>query len=493
MKTANRSREEQQLAGGLPIILCTTILLAAQNGHAAPDVTTAAPARPTNSVAESSQQDGGAAAAAGHAGRNFAAGGSATTKPTGATLEPGGSATSGPGTAHSPEKDTKPAANLGPTGPISWCRTLVLALTICLAYWIGTVVVRWNRIAHPTRELLRAQIYALGREVDLLDQAISGLKQIRDLLEKARELLDDGQTKSGRFADILFWSRGKELTGWGYVHEAEVRLAPFLAAATVEARLEMVERKLRNSGDATSVALADSVRDSFTAKYSDEPTRQARLRALLAEALSVNYDREDTSFADLLSWQNKAAWLVAIGLLLIVVLCGWDPVHSVFFLFGAVGGLLSRLSRSLDRKDVPTDYGASWTTLFLSPVAGALGAWSGVVVSELAVQLGVLGKIFEGFLVKPPSDLALAAALIFGFSERLLDEVLDKVAGKVVAGQTTGKNGKNPPAAAAPGAPAAAPAPPAPAPGAPAAAPAAPAPAPGAPPAARALRPDPPA
>lgn len=110
-----------------------------------------------------------------------------------------------------------------------------------------------------------------------------------------------------------------------------------------------------------------------------------------------------------------------------------------------MGGLLSRLSRSLNRKDVPTDYGASWTTLFLSPVAGALGAWSGILLSGLAVKLNVLGSIFNvDWAEAPCQTMTLAIALVFGFSERLLDTVFEGIEGKSQTSKSTGAKKTDP-------------------------------------------------
>jgi hypothetical protein len=118
-----------------------------------------------------------------------------------------------------------------------------------------------------------------------------------------------------------------------------------------------------------------------------------RWRALLSEALAVIYDRRDTDYATLASWHNKTIFLVSCGLLLIVFLAA-NLENETLFLLGASGGLLSRLSRSLYRQDVQTDYGASWTTLFLSPVVGALTGWGGVLLVVLAIKLQVLGPLF---------------------------------------------------------------------------------------------------
>jgi hypothetical protein len=316
---------------------------------------------------------------------------------------------------------------------ISWSRTLELALLICIAYWLALVAVRWNRIAHPTREMLRAQIASLSKELTLLANA-AGTPVLQELLMEAGKLVSGDGLSAVTWADVVFWSRGKELTGWGYVHEVEVQMAPYLPLPTVVAKLEVAGQKLTAANDAGCSALAKSINDALTAtpRAGDD-----RLRALLAEALQANYEREDNTFADLLSWQNKTAWLISVGLLLILVLVGIYPRHSELLLIGAVGGLISRLSRSLERKDVPTDYGASWTTLFLSPVGGALGAWAGVLVAGLAFNLNVLGTVFKDIWDVPLSNIALGTALVFGFSERLLDSVLDKAAEKIGGTQSS--------------------------------------------------------
>jgi hypothetical protein len=298
--------------------------------------------------------------------------------------------------------------------------TLLISMLLCVGYWVTMIVVRWHRIALPTRELLRAQINSLDKELDLLLPALQqdALSPIRELLQKALSLID----RTTR-ADRLFWSRGQEITGWGYVHEVEIKMARFRDSESVVAHLEDAERDLRATNDASDLGLANSIHQALITAG----TSIARLRELLASALGVNYDRADNGFADLVSWQNKTSWLVFCGLSLIVALSTAFPNQSVIFVVGAAGGLISRLSRSLERKDVPTDYGASWTTLFLSPVAGALGAWAGILLATLASELKVLGTAFVANWDHPTTSLSLAIALLFGFSERLLDSVLDKL------------------------------------------------------------------
>ena len=186
------------------------------------------------------------------------------------------------------------------------------------------------------------------------------------------------------------------------------------------------------------LALADDTAARIESALSVAPVVPLdRWKALLSEALGVIYDRRDTDFASLLSWHNKTIWLIECGLLLILALAATLD-HSVFFLLGATGGLLSRLSRSLYRADVQTDYGASWTTLFLSPVVGAMAGWAGMLIASLAVNLGVLGSLFKSITWENPyAELAMAFAFVLGFSERLFDTILSQLQDKVVSKSIT--------------------------------------------------------
>jgi hypothetical protein len=312
----------------------------------------------------------------------------------------------------------------------SFASDIAIAVALSLLYWLAMVVVRWQRVARSTRELLRAQIATLRTELATLarDPQCGNVGDLVKLLDQAEGLLG-GQNRKVDKLDVLFWSRGQELTGWAYAHEVQVHMVPCLPDATVTVRLETAEQKLRATNDPPCVALANAIHLALTGNPQADALRR---KALLAEALATNYDREDSQYADLVSWLNKTSWLVVFGLVFIISLTAAYPGHSVLLLVGALGGLLSRLSRSLDRKDLPTDYGASWTTLFLSPVAGSLGAWAGILLASLAEKAQVLGPSFHAVWSRPNDQTTLAIALLFGFSERLLDGILDKLTGKAL-------------------------------------------------------------
>jgi hypothetical protein len=315
-----------------------------------------------------------------------------------------------------------------------WFKSITPVLVVVFLYLLGLILVRWNMIALPTRKLLMTQIESVRARAATLDPAKPGVAQINDLLNKAmgpftKQSAGERAWRASTPMDWLFWTRGQELAGWAFVHEAEERMVTFLEPEGIRAAMEVAEAGLREAGTSTAQALAARIQDALAATPSADIER---CKALLSEALGMLYDRTDTKFATLVSWHNKTVWLTCCGLLFIVALAA-TLQHGILLLVGATGGLLSRLSRSLQRADVPTDYGASWTTLFLSPVVGALAGWSGILLVVLAVKLQVLGATFDLNWCNPCSPLALGLAFLLGFSERAFDGILTQLEQKVQA------------------------------------------------------------
>jgi hypothetical protein len=318
----------------------------------------------------------------------------------------------------------------------SGCRLLKrlwLIPVIAFAYLIGLVVVRWNMIALPTRRLLRAQIQSLRSQVATFKLRSRDKDEELDLIDKMLTEADKHFEASWiNPMEFLFWSRGSEISGWGLAHESEAHLAVYLSPDEVRASLERLSSDLKQRPEMPAGSMVQRIQDGL-ANASGATTSAERWKALLFEARGMYYDYLDTDFATLVSWQNKTSWLVTLGLGLIIVLAV-TLHHEALFLVGATGGLLSRLSRSLNRADVPTDYGASWTTLFLSPVVGALAGWSGLLLVALAVKLNVLGNAFTSVTWCDGDDCAptsLALAFLLGFSERAFDEILNQLETKL--------------------------------------------------------------
>ncbi len=301
-----------------------------------------------------------------------------------------------------------------------------LAVALCLLYWLAMVVVRWNRVAMPNRFALRAQIASVRAELKTLEQAAAASPPTNaaGLLDQASRLIDGPSEVSGnRLLNYLFWSRWQEVAGWGYTQAAQIQMVPLLQEPTVRVRLMATAAEFELADDPACRVLADIAITELAA----QPPALPRLHALLAQALSAKCDSDYGSYADQVSWQNKASWLVGCCLLLIVFLTSAFPSQSILFLVGATGGLLSRLSRSLKSKDAPMAYGTYWTTLFLSPVTGALGGWVGILIAGLAVHLQILDSTLGVGWGHAHEPMTLAVAVAFGTSERLLDSVFDKL------------------------------------------------------------------
>lgn len=288
----------------------------------------------------------------------------------------------------------------------------LLPLIFLVSIWL----IRWNNIAKPSRLGVIAQLSDLegqfppgSRYAEALGAALAQLRQKVAVL------------------DWLFWSRGQEIAGWNLAHKAELALLEDPAHTSLDkinARLATAEQRLSEVDKSAARSLSHRVSvelDCDSAKVS-EPAR----RQLLIEASAYLFDEGDTGFAALTSWQNKSFWLTLVGIALISAIC-FTEGHASLFLAGAVGGFLSRLTRELKRADVATDYGASWSTLFLSPVAGAISGWFGVALVMLMTDptVGVLGGPLKVINWDSANVAAtLAAAFVLGFSERLFDRIV---------------------------------------------------------------------
>ena len=368
--------------------------------------------------------------------------------------------------------DSKDAKGFWTKGTLAGMTVIVVVLFV-LSIWL----VRWHNIARPNRELLSAEIdktqarftNETGRELKQGDPVTGHLWE---LLNAAKVAL--AQEKS--LGDYLFWSRGQEITGWSRIYEFQrdsIKLFPPQSLPLIRARLQAIELDLLDIDKTHAKTMAGNIKDLIEKQGVEE----ADLRAMLIEALTYLNDENDSRFAQLVGWQTKSVWLVGVGSALIIVLA-FAVGNPVLFIAGAAGGYLSRMARQLKRADVPTDYGASWTTLFLSPILGALSGWFGILLVILLAdnKLGVLGAAFQAIeWCCPLAPLTLGLAFALGFSERLFDGIISSLEAKVDSDRHAATQPKQPSAsskAPTPGPPVPSPGPtPAPAPG-PAAAPA---------------------
>jgi hypothetical protein len=324
----------------------------------------------------------------------------------------------------------------------------------CLLVYLATIVlVRWNNIARSIDEMLKGQLHALSTRIDTEtgpDKA-EEKKRLKDtIVEIKRDFrVGEGWKWFWRPWEFLFWSRGRENAAWVASHEVERQLAAFLAPQErVVSYLQLTHAQLRVINDPPAIAIADAISASLEAKPdpAQNATREEERRSLLGRAIALVYEDRDKQFSTLMEWHNKASWLILAAIVIIGFL-SFRAGHAILFLAGAAGGFLSRVMRALRREDLPLDYGASWTTLFLSPLFGALAAWFGVAIITLATQPNVklLGDAFDVVEWDTPHAAAtLAVAFILGFSERFFDAVVGAVETHGATAEAAEKAAKGP-------------------------------------------------
>jgi len=292
-----------------------------------------------------------------------------------------------------------------------WLQNWALGLAIFFVFAI--VWVRWHKIALPARKLLLARVRDVqGRAAGLGDIVVSELERMAANLAG----ID--------FIELLLWCRGTENEYYKRIHQIELQLLDDLAEERILAQLATTRNRLAQMESTTAISLAQRIDEEWKLT----PPSLPKLRALLAEGQYFLYDAADAEFSEFTSWMNKAVWLSVVGLLIAVVL-GVTAGRVNLLVLGAAGGFLSRLNQQVRRAKVSTDYGASWSMLFLSPVAGALSGWLGVLLIHMAtVDVELLGKVFQivhwDAACQPGT---MGAAFLLGFSERLFDTLVKKL------------------------------------------------------------------
>jgi len=367
---------------------------------------------------------------------------------------------------------------------------------LALGYLLLFLFARTYLIACPSRALARAQLKGLwaehvqgreeGREDD--QKKRDAREDTKECLQKARDLLE-GRGFWGRIGSLLsllLWNGEREMEAWALMNRAERRAAALRSDEEVRARLvrglgelgefSEEERALwqkqlkwalglegqdpqqgspsQSGGSGQEVAaraLSPSTDPQEPGQGSGQAESNARCcqkpdprvqRALLEEFLAALHGARDARYARLLTLHNKAAWLLLVGLGLTWALGSFAPGLSnglsleTGLVLGFLGGALSRLLRVVATKELPTDYGAYWVSLFLAPVLGALGAVGGYLVFWALMEVQALGEGLKP-LLSPPAAYGLLVVL--GFSERLLEGLTKRLEDQALKQEDQGK------------------------------------------------------
>src|SRR3954452_8240046 len=209
------------------------------------------------------------------------------------------------------------------------------------------------------------------------------------------------------------------------MHRVEAKFSSQLAGAELVAALMKAQSSLEDLPEAKRSYWARVVHDQLEGCPNGRLRNEEIAQAILHSLLSELYNARDTKFTNLATQQNKVTWLVFTGLAIMAALVSQG--YQDILLAGAVGGVLSRLQRELLRRDVPSDYGLSWSVLFLSPVSGALSAWAGLLLLQALQKFNVIdlkSLLPDNVDLTAPTGAVLGAAVVFGISERVLDRLV---------------------------------------------------------------------
>lgn len=308
-----------------------------------------------------------------------------------------------------------------------------LALT-CICY-LGIVhLTSRGLIAAPRYRLLQARLRDCRARAGILSAVHADDPAATAALAGAIAQLDDLERDG-----ILVWRLrpgswviaiplSKLAAAWRTLHSVERQLLRVETAEGVHTHRETLRLELAASEEPGDADLAT--------RLAPEPPAGPEARALLLAATASLHDREDSAAERDYDRQRVALWLAMAGLAMAFV-TGSTVGHEQTMLLGALGGFLSPLVGVL-RSQAP----ASWGALVLAPVGGALAALGGLLLVRLLAdpELNLLGQVFfDNSWGAPTQPIALAIAMLFGFSGTLFSRLALAATGQLLpaSGRTT--------------------------------------------------------
>ena len=256
------------------------------------------------------------------------------------------------------------------------------------------------------------------------------LVQIDRLMKEAKEMVDPENCQLFKSFRLLPDGQEKQLSAWRKAHEADQLLTELWSDQQITAHATVAKGELNVVNTATANALAEKIIQELS------KGTPANLRTLVTEARGLIFNARDDYFEGLSDWQNKALWLIFMTVIIVTLLAITHEKEMPYMLLGATGGLLVRLAKAINTKNIVFDYGVSWSMLFLAPIVGALMGWTGVLISEFVATLDVLNlpqsmiqatcKLENGkeVIVQIADNAKNVLAVLFGFSATFFERVM---------------------------------------------------------------------
>lgn len=209
---------------------------------------------------------------------------------------------------------------------------------------------------------------------------------------------------------------------------SQIFLSPLTKLAALQITLDAINRRMvylvsdSDLADYGATSLSNGALDDSEVetakKLATIPSGDGRRFAISEAQRARDTVAEQTLMAQF-DRERVAMWLAIVGLF-VAFAVGFFRQHEITLLIGAVGGFLAPVVSTLVRAREDS----FWGVMVLSPVGGALTAVGGLLLVQLLVAAGVLGQtIFANAWDQPTSTVALALALLFGFSGRLFSQL----------------------------------------------------------------------
>lgn len=274
---------------------------------------------------------------------------------------------------------------------------VVVVIAAGLYYWLAKRA-QDRLILTPMRTVVAQELTSIGRlgveGAHDLDDVIKALTTPAPGVAGQEEAIIAGLTLKGDLATAARLRELSELTT-----SALIASAAAVKGSLHPPALAYLEKATLSDSDAEDLRCALAVVSTAKAKRMLTETRLALRRIRKSQSLGV------------------AGLLL---LVLLVIMFGNPAIVA----FGVLGAMVSRLI-AFFRASTDTDQKYNWVILFLVPIVGGLSAYGGVLLIDAMRTWGLLGETFAGvdFGGEHANVPTMAAAFLFGFVERLLDNV----------------------------------------------------------------------